>query len=533
MTEPTRQQPGFDLWTAPWITLERPAGGMERVGIEQALLRAHEYRAIFEPSPLAVVGIHRLLTAVLQDALHLACRADVLDTWRAGIVPDQPVKQFAKQYGDRFDLFSTDMPFLQSADLPLTPDHAEAKSVAYLAPETPAGTNATHFCHGGESGQAFCPACAAACLVTIPAFATSGGQGIKPSINGVPPIYVIPGGASLFHSLVASLLLPDYQPKVASRQVDLAWWNRPPVVARGSEVLDVGYLHSLTFAARRVRLHPLRLDGICTRCGRGLEWGVRTMAFEMGECRPRDAPSWFDPFCAYRLRARDSTKPPTPIRPSAGKAAWREFASLFLQGSSDEDRERTLRPSVLDQIAWLELGGSDWIFPFRCVGLRTDMKAKVFEWVDSSLDVPAALLKDERAGVRVEDALQFAGQCGASIRSVFRATFGGSGKSKRNEAVAARMLDQFWTALADPFRIFIVGLASSGAESRAGDLRRWVDTVLRQGGRCFREASATLGDDAASLRRRVEGERHCAFALAKLLHEFCSSQGWEGTHVGQ
>jgi len=57
----------FDLWTMPWIGLEREDGGIERAGIEQTLLRAHEFRGIFEVSPLVVVGIHRLLTAILQQ----------------------------------------------------------------------------------------------------------------------------------------------------------------------------------------------------------------------------------------------------------------------------------------------------------------------------------------------------------------------------------------------------------------------------------------------------------------------------------
>ena len=71
---------------------------------------------------------------------------------------------------------------------------SETKTVAYLFPEEPAATNINHFSHRYDDDYQYAPASAAAGLVTIPAFATSGGAGIRPSINGVPPLYVLPDG---------------------------------------------------------------------------------------------------------------------------------------------------------------------------------------------------------------------------------------------------------------------------------------------------------------------------------------------------
>ena len=134
-------------------------------------------------------------------------------------------------------------------------------------------------------------------LVAMPAFVSSGGAGLLPSINGVPPIYVLPGGGTLFESLAASLISVRMLENDYSVRNDQAWWKRPvPVVVKEckkkgqgehQQLSEVGYLHGLTFPARRVRLHPERLNAVCLRSGQLSEWVVRTMVFRMGESRWR------------------------------------------------------------------------------------------------------------------------------------------------------------------------------------------------------------------------------------------------------
>ena len=62
----------------------------------------------------------------------------------------------------------------------------------------------------------------------------------------------------------------------------------------------------------------------------------------------------------------------------------------------------------MDQIAELELEERPFSYPFRCIGLRTDMKAKIFEWIDASSDVPAAMLQDEGLTLEVQEAINIA-----------------------------------------------------------------------------------------------------------------------------
>ena len=507
----------FNLWTEPWITLVRSDGSTAEKSLETTLLAAQEYVAIYETSPLVVVGIHRLLVAVLQDIFDPQHEADLVDLWRDGRFRSQLIKDFGSTYASRFNLFDSEAPFMQSADLPADLEEIpkrRRKEVTNLAPEMPSATAVTHYQHGRAEDKMLCAPCSAKGLVLLPAFATSGGRGIKPSINGVPPIYVLPGGESLFEMLVASLLVPAYQPEVRSKAVDKPWWKREPFVGEGEEVTQVGYLESLTFPARRIRLYPKMLIGSCSRCGRSGGWGVQTIYFQMGNSRSKNAPFWFDPFVAYRLpgEKRKATDKPTPVRPVAGRALWREFASLLLHSQAG----RTKQPTILEQLAELNmyygLGKDDSPYPLRCVGIRTDMKAKIFEWVDSGFEMPPRLLRDPEAGDKVQSAIDFASECEQVINRVFRSSFAEA--SNRHNQSRIEMRQSYWSSLAGPFRQFVLEIARSEEPEYASE--QWMDIVIREAESAFMEAAVALGDDAATLRQRVQGERYCRGSLRKV-----------------
>jgi CRISPR system Cascade subunit CasA len=459
-----------------------------------------------------------MLAAILQDIYSPRCEDDLAAIWEEGCFPEGAIRAFGEQYARRFDLFSPDAPFLQSADLPLQPTRGDnVKSVAYLCPEKPSGTGVTHYHHGSEDDQCFCPACLAEGLLAVAAFATSGGAGIKPSINGVPPIYVLPAGSTLLESLLAAMVLPEYLPRNRA-EADEPWWRHAPYVGRDKEVLQVGYLHSLTFPARRIRLHPREMDTPCTRCGESAAWGAGTMIFDMGECRPKDAAFWQDPFAAYRIPEKEAEKGPTPIRPNEGKALWREYAALFLKTIAiTETRKgvpayRILRPTVLDQLAALTFWPRGCAFSFRCVGMRTDMKAKIFELVDAGFEVPPPLLADPLGGMKVQQALAFAGDCAAIAGRAFQDFFGGRSKSTpRHRRLRTQMEQEYWRELAAPFRQLALEAADP---TRYGALfSAWVERAVRTMLDCFSRAAAETGEDSAALRQRVQAENAVSYRL--------------------
>jgi CRISPR system Cascade subunit CasA len=235
------------------------------------------------------------------------------------------------------------------------------------------------------------------------------------------------------------------------------------------------------------------------------------MIFEMGESRSKEAPFWQDPFAAYR---QSGSKKPVPIRPQPGKALWREFAGLLVAQAEDKGKQ-TWRPRMLDQIANLGLADDLATYPMRCIGVRTDMKAKVFEWLDAGFEVPPSILRDEDAAYHISHALDFAAECEQGILVVFRQYFGGkSKKAERNLRLKEQMRDAYWAALAEPFRQFVLALgATATPEARQPESGRWADTVVETAFAAFKQAAKNVGDDAVSLRQRVQGEDRCRYTL--------------------
>ena len=514
------EAPSFNLWTEPWITAETSAGAMETTGIEALLLDAGRYRALYDLSPLIMAAVHRLLVAVLQDALQPQRKGDLLALWQADAFAPGTIREFGRQFVQRFDLFSVDVPFLQSADIPRDPaKKGQGKSVGYLLEDLTAGTGVTHYNHLYQRELVLCAACCAKGLLSVPAFASSGGATFKPSINGVPPIYVIPGGETLYRGLVASLTTPNFQPEVADREGDKPWWRREPIVGKKREVSRVGYLHSLTFPARRMRLHPEPMGSPCSRCGRTTSWGAAEMVYEMGESRPDGAAFWRDPFAAYFLRQGDASGPPLPVRPVEGRAVWREFAALFLPRA--EAGQRSQRPQIVNQIEAIR--GSlpnppDTPIPFQTVGLRTDMKMKIFEWESNGFLVTPRVLEDAAAAVKILTALDFARQCEGIVKKMYDRYFNGPSPSfpdaaliKGPAAGRARMTQHYWQWLGDVFRAWVARFGPAADVEAL--FEEWLREVIRVGDEVFRAAAGQLYRDNSSALICEEAINHCHNSL--------------------
>ena len=535
-----RDTPSFNLWLEGWLPLEMPDGSLKRHSLRDALLHAHERRTIYDPSPLVIVGVYRLLIAILQDALNPQANAELDDLWRTGHFSQEKITAFGETYADRFDLFSPDKPFLQSADLPMFPKTKEEikdssrKSISKLFAEIPSGDEVAHYRHENEDEVIFSPATAALGLLTIPAFASSGGSGNFPSINGAPPpLYVLPGGKSLFESLATGLLTHQELTANFSEDIpDVAWWRREvPVIVpetgkrkettvggkvskarpRVKQLTVVGYLHGLLFPARKIRLQPELMDSICSRSGERTHWGIRKAVFRMGESLADDAAFWRDPFVAYKLDKKERAT----IKVLYGRAklpAWREFSGLFMQNRKDASVER---PRFLDQFSVLDIAQTFEKFPFRCIALHAKADAKIFEWLDLGFDVPPLLLRDPDGALWTDDALTFATNCAATITRVFAQVFRGSSKkAMRFNRLKANMEASFWQVMGEKFRRYVIDLGDEA--TRKARLDDWLDETKRQAQAAFERAAKATGDDGNSLRLIEEGKARCRIALVAL-----------------
>lgn len=378
----------FDLLKDPWIPVQTMDGRHEDVSLPGVFARAHELCSIADPSPLVTFGLLRFMVAVLLDVHPLEKNRDWAKLWTTGRFPEEIADTIRDRYTGRMRLFDVAHPFYQSAD---TTGKAD-KTIGYLAPEAATATNVVHFDHGGDRRHAYCPACCAKGLVALSAFATSGGAGIRPSLPGVPPQYVAPSGEALFQTLMLNAVLPRYQPAITEDIQSEPAWMGDGRVPRSDVVSSVGFLQGLTWQARRVRLEP-GTGGSCSRCGIPSVVLVRSMVYEQGWQRPDKAALWEDPWAAYR-KPKTGDKDLVSVKPRESGEAWRDFNGLFLAGEADNRAERR-RPRVLDQIHDLAANNhlpSTAEVRYETFGLRTDGKAKRFEWSHDVFRFPLPLL---------------------------------------------------------------------------------------------------------------------------------------------
>ena len=479
----------YNLWTDPFLFVERLDGSRARLGLGEILRNAHALRAITDSSPLGVGGALRFLIALATATQPVSDERAARELWNRGRFSLITLRAFAERYQKRFDLFSANQPFLQSADLTLDgadlnvperqrknkpkkkkrheaeadePPRAPQDSIARLFDELPSGAYSAFWRHLHEDDAVVCPACAGIGLVALPAFARGKGVGFRVGPTGVPPILVFPEGPTLFHSLAASIL-PSARYSDAHAERDTPWWEHGENVREEAHA-TLGVLQALTLPVRRLRLYPDEQAARCVRCGAAMDVGVRRVSFQSGEYLDHTL-FWRDPFGAYRSNAapvnpskksKHPAKPQanksvtalyTPLRPQVGRAFWREYAALFLP---TQDAAAFQRPQVVEWIRRAELP----VARFRLLGVATDLRAKDHDWLDANVSVPVALEQAEPAA-RVRVGLELARRIDAFARFIAEPAQRGAASCAGSPA--------YWQRLEPHFRAFVGASASVAA----------------------------------------------------------------------
>ena len=510
----------FDLLTEAWIPVVDADGKRRELSLLDCLEQAPDLREVSDPSPLVTFGIYRFLGAVLQTYLPLADENEWAEVWEAERFPPDLLRTVQQRCIGKLRLFDPKRPFYQSGDISLAEKPAEGfKTVGYLRPEDSTGTNVVHFSHRGDLEHAYCPICCAHGLLALPPFATSVGRGIRPSINGVPPYYVLPAGETLFATLMLNYVLPGFQPALASEDDPGPLWEVGGPIRVKDERSRAGFTESLTWPPRRIRLFP-GLGGRCSACGRQATTLVRRMVFVQGRSLSKSLPGWDDPWAAFVERwdktLRQSTR--VPLRPREERDVWRDYNSLFLARedgppAADSKAERRLRPAVLRQL--------DELLALRCLptstpvhyevfGLRTDMKAKVFEWRHDRFDFPLLLLRDREVTRTIDLALQGAEDVAYWLGRALRALHPVSERESAdrqavaavNKALVTFWSRRFWQELEYPFRQSLHDDRLIGTmDSQAEWLKDWTRRVHETGRGALEGALDAFESSSDDLRR--------------------------------
>jgi len=506
----------YDLLTEPWIAVADQAGAVEETGLKPLLLRAHELRELRDPIPTAEFGIYRLLIALVLDIYRPRHEDDLEDLLHEGRFAPEKIEEYFRKWGDRFDLFHPERPFLQSPGAG-QPD----QPLALLHFAIPSGTNASHFHHQHEEAFVLAPAAAARLLTTPAPFMTMGGAGYSPSVNGAPPWYVLAAGANLFETLVLNAA-----PSSASEGIPLGApsWRRDGDVPVGDLKVD-SLLIALTWQPRRI-LFEAGEGGRCSLTGRESPVLVRRMAFKKGARVESggghdDQAAWVnDPQVAYRR----GEKGWIPLRPQEEKEVWRDTGALT-QTKHVGEQGKNRAPVVLN-IASVLLKDQGAL-RVQLYGLRTssldskgketDRKGKVFEWQREELALPIKVLWQSPVHNRLSELIRLSDQVAWTLGKAIERAYprrGGEGVKRPFGALVAKSRGDYWRILRpkfDELLRLVVGDRDAAKEF-------WTKAARAAGRRCLRAALDPLDSDWRALQRAVNAEGYFERELYKLLN---------------
>jgi len=313
-------EPAFNLIDERWIPV-RKGNQVHEVSLKEALLKAHVFDRIENPSPLVEVALLRILLAVLHRALAGPKSEDeLLELFAMGQFPKDQVNLYLDAYRNRFWLFHPEAPFWQIADLPADKPSPWTK----LRYEFASGNNPTLFSHVyDDAPPPISPAEAARSLALHQTFVAGGlikKLGVE-SCKAAPiasAAVFIAEGKNLFETLVYALgvYLPDG---------DKPFWEEEPLKARDVAAAEdgkpktrwrlVGRTRVYTWVSRGVRLLPEE-DGNVRYIAYGP--GVHPKGPEL----PQD-----DPFLALLKDPHQGRL--SAVRLREDRAFWRDFTSLF------------------------------------------------------------------------------------------------------------------------------------------------------------------------------------------------------------
>jgi CRISPR system Cascade subunit CasA len=515
--------PTFNLITEPWvpcILAGDAAGVVADLGIRDTLLRAHDLKGIYDPSPLVTAALHRLLLAILHRNFGPADAREWKTLWDKGAFPAKPLKDYFKEWEGRFDLFDVKRPFYQDPRL----KDDEPRPINNLIHELAAGHNPTLFDHSVEgSVPPLSFGLAARLVVARQSFAVGGlitraGGGSVDAAKQSPlmkaVVFVIQG-ENLFETLMLNLIhynLPDSSPCPGDMDKDKPAWEQN-LRSEPKARKPYGYVDYLTWQNRRILLKVSSEGGEVAEL-------VLVRGDELDEVVPVNQ---YETMCAFRkiFKAKAGAPPVVPVGFNEDRALWRDSVALLeTLNVKDPSEERLYEcPKTLHWLA--DLASKEYIevkkrYSVAGLGLCAD-RAKLIFWRGERFPLPGAYLDPEYGKRRVDElrkGLTLAEAVSRQLKynlnhlaELLLAPAADNAEGRRplkedvTELSASFGADRiYWSRLEEPFFRLLQDIPAPRRKTEPEPLVAWAAKLKKVAEDGFDELAEGIGDSARALK---------------------------------
>ncbi|MGB7567827.1 MAG: type I-E CRISPR-associated protein Cse1/CasA [Chitinivibrionales bacterium] len=417
----------YNLVDEQWIPVIDLKGNRKELGILETLLNAEELATIEDPSPLVTASLHRFLLAVLYRAIEGPCDPDATkQLFREGL-PKEKIRNYLKEWHDRFWLFNEKYPFAQVPYYEPTIKNNKQKWRAWtvLAAEHNADNAKVLFDHVDIfKAGILLPKQAVKWLLSCNTFALGGGNSDFQYVKDAPSassIMAIPIGQSLMDTLIFCLTPQNREVMIK----DVPIWEAKPEsidqLKNGIDRVASGYADIYTWRSRSIKFdeNP-RLE-------------ISKIAFASGIGYLESTIS--DPMVGYRLDPKLG-KLPFQFK---DRGFWRDFDSLLPDESG-------LSPTTIDNCLALTRKEQNRIPRAVIVLGQANNKAKIEFWRMEQFALPKGFLRDHYTRSDIRTHLQNAENVSKSLYSAC-AMFAQLLLSRGNRKVDKKDIKNFLTQM--------------------------------------------------------------------------------------
>lgn len=497
----------YSLVKESWIGVLDANHKKTDVSLISLFEQAHNIQEVVDDNPLVVASVYRLLLVILYRALKLSGSDAWIELNESGQFP-RLVVEYLASVENRFDLFSEDYPFFQTAGL----TKKDKTNIKKLSPNFSTANNKTLFSHFSDDDNFFMePSEAAKYLLVGQYFSLgggiSGGSNISPKHPNYTHAPLIGGvltyltGKNLFETLMLNLVPRDLSPE------DKPQWENNELLGTGIYEPE-GMLDYLTYKPRHVRLLP-------DQSGR-----VSHMYLTQGYSLPSDSDfRTTEPAFAYKTIDIKGKKEKKPIAVNHKRSFWRDSLSIYQRTDLSGGHQSDGRPSCFRWVAGLLAYDDITEHQIGClvVGLE-NAKANPLSWVSERLPINVQLLLEGDAFKYFIEAIERSEQIASKIYIALRLYAENVlPPSPKQEDITkyVEKIDQrsnYWAVVGYEYAFLVKNISESPNQT----LKSWTKVCLKEAAKNLEYAlDNQLGRTTKELKAKCLAKQKLNYLLAK------------------